>query len=132
MKTRRLWLCVPPILFALCDYAVTMWGQPKEYWAGDYESAIEANPLVLWCMNVHPALFHGLTFVWIASFCTLILKTPRVLARVTSLTISYTHASCAGTWLYREPDDFFVALALCIGSSIAYILGQEMSGDEKT
>ena len=39
---RRLWLCVPPILGTLGDFAVTAWGQPAEYWAGDFNAALPA------------------------------------------------------------------------------------------
>ena len=57
MQWRRLWLCLPPAVFAFGDYFVTVRGQPLEYWAGDYERANETNPLVHWLMTEMAAEF---------------------------------------------------------------------------
>jgi hypothetical protein len=118
------------VIFALGDYAVTMWGQPAHYWAGDYGAAFEANPVVFWCMALHPAAFHTLTFVWIACFSLVILKIPRVLALMVALCITFSHAFCTGTWLYSEPNGFYYALALCIGSAIIFVLALEASRED--
>jgi len=130
MGTRRLWLCVPPTIFTLGDYVMTMWWQPAGYWAGDYDAACEGNPVVLWCMTVHPTAFHGLTFLWIAAFSFFILKTPRTLALMASLSISFSHAFCTGTWLYAQPNGFFWALAMCIGCAILFVLALERSRED--
>jgi hypothetical protein len=124
---RRLWLCLPPVAFALIDYVVTMRGQPAHYWTGDYDAAQEENPLVRWCMTTHPSMLHGLTFVWLASFSAVILKTPRAFARFVSLAIAFSHAFCAGTWLYDGVDGFYVALAVCIGCAIIFVIALELS-----
>jgi hypothetical protein len=124
---RRLWLCLPPAVFALIDYAVTMRGQPEAYWSGNYDAVNEGNPVVRWCMTAHPALFHGLTFVWIAAFSAFIVKTPRPLARFASLAIAFSHAFCIGTWMYEAPDGFFRELALCIACAILSVIALELA-----
>ena len=109
---------------------MTMRGQPAAYWAGAYETAFEANPVVEWCMMLHPLAFHALTLVWLAIIFLVIVKTPRLLARTASLAITFSHAFCTGTWLYRYETGYYYALALCISSAITYVLALEMSGDE--
>ena len=132
---RRLWLCVPPALFALFDYVMTMRGQSTHYWSGDYTAVNEENPLVRWCMQQHPVVFHGLTFVWLAVFCIFILKLPRLLARMVSLAITFSHAFCAGTWFYYSPDGsetgvgFYAGLAICISSAVVFVIALELSCD---
>ena len=106
---------------------MTIWGQPAEYWAGQYDAAFEANPIVRFFMVIHPAAFHALTVVWIAAFCVAIVKLPPVLARMTSLCITFSHAFCAGTWLYMEPDGFVMSLVICIATGIIYVGADEMS-----
>ena len=124
---RRLWLCVPPALFALIDYAITMRGQPAAYWSGNYAAVNEGNPLVHWCMTTHPALFHGLTFLWIAAVSAFILKTPRLIARFAMLAITFSHAHCIGTWIWlSEPEDFFRMIALCTGCAIVCVMALEL------
>ena len=128
---RRLWLCLPPALFTLIDYAVTVRGQPDAYWSGDYDAAFEGNPVVRWCMTAHPWLFHGLTFVWIASFSAFIVKTPRPFARLASLAIAFSHAYCVSTWMWiGAPDDFFRTLALCIACAILCVLALELEEEK--
>ena len=42
---RRLWLCVPPLIFYLADVSLTLAGQPSAYWRGNYDAVREINPL---------------------------------------------------------------------------------------
>lgn len=126
---QRLWLCLPAAIFALLDYVVTMSGQPPEYWAGDYDAAFEANAVVRWCMTMHPAAFHTLTFVWLAGFTAFIVKTPRFLARFASLAIAFSHAFCIGTWLYEGGDGFLRSLALCAACAILCVMALELSAE---
>ena len=129
MKMSRLWLCLPPTLFAGIDYVVTMRGQPHDYWSGNYEAAFEANPVVRWCMTVHPWMFHGLTVLWLLAFCVFIVKTPRALAHFAMLAIGYSHAFCICTWLYQSGDGFFPTLAMCIACTIACVIAMELSAE---
>ena len=125
----RFWLCLPPVLFALIDYLITMAGQPVEYWAGDYDAALESNPIVRWCMTVHPSLFHGLSLVWIVGFAAVIVKTPRPVARFVSLAIAFGHAFCIGTWVFEGGDGFLRSIALCIACTIVCVMALELSGE---
>lgn len=41
MINRRFGLCAAPILLFLVDISLTLWGQPADYWAGNYAVARE-------------------------------------------------------------------------------------------
>lgn len=127
---RRLWLCLPPAVFEMIDYGVTMRGQPAAYWSGNLHAAQEANPVVHWCMTTHPLLFHGLTFVWLAAFSLFIMTTPRALARFASLAIAFSHAWAIGTWLYHDETAFLRVIALCISCAILMTIALELSERE--
>ena len=129
LPPRRAWLCMPPLVFALVDYGVTMAGQPPEYWNGNFEAAFEGNPLVRWCMTVHPWMFHGLTVLWVIAFTAFILWTPRGLARFGVLAVAFAHAFCIGTWMYDREDGFFRSLALCIACAILVVIAFELGDD---
>ena len=60
----RLWLLLPTWLFLALDVTLTLTGQPKEYWAGDFATAIEVNPAALPILAFHPGLFAGLAVCW--------------------------------------------------------------------
>ena len=55
----KLWLCVAPMVLSVLDTALTLWGQPREYWAGDYTKCSEENPVLRWCLEQHPAAAAG-------------------------------------------------------------------------
>lgn len=132
MARRRLWLCLPPVLFALGDCLATVWGQPQNYWIGDYDAANEGNPVVLWCMMLHPSLFALLTVVWVAGFCLVILKLPRILALMVSASIAFSHAHCTGTWLIFLPYGFFYTVSLCISCAILFVIVAELSKEDRS
>jgi hypothetical protein len=118
------------LLFALGDCLATALGQPENYWIGDYDVANEGNPVVLWCMTLHPGGFFALTVVWIAAFCFAILKLPRVLALILSLSVAFSHAHCTGTWLFHHPHGFYYTLSLCIGCAVVFVLALELSRED--
>jgi hypothetical protein len=97
----HIWLCVAPLLFCLIDGAVTLHGQPAAYWAGQYDQAIEWNPLVRWFMVQHPLLLLLGACGRIFSFCALILLLPDNMARVVAFLVQLEHTIGAASWLTR-------------------------------
>ena len=64
MINRRFGLCAAPILLFLVDISLTLWGQPADYWAGNYAVAKEGSPEVRRVMQIHPALLFAMIAVW--------------------------------------------------------------------
>ncbi|MFO0970643.1 MAG: hypothetical protein U0793_34320 [Gemmataceae bacterium] len=99
--TQRLWLCLPPIALGGLDIALTLLGQPSEYWAGDYRLAEELNPLARPLLTWHPFAFLGLGVLWLVSVALGILVLPRFSARLACFGFASSHAIGAATWLWR-------------------------------
>jgi hypothetical protein len=97
----RVWLCVGPLLFCLLDGAVTLHGQPAAYWAGQYDQAVEWNPLVRWFMVRHPLLLLAGACGWVLLFSSLILLLPDNTARVVAFLVQLDHTIGAASWLTR-------------------------------
>jgi hypothetical protein len=119
---RRWWLCVPPFLFGLVDHAITLWYQPAQYWSGDYMMACEANPLFEWLMQIHPLAFEAGSLGWVILFGMLILKLPRILARMTSLCLTVGHTFGAASWLTWCGEDYYwinIGMAVACGAVVS-------------
>jgi len=58
-RRRFLGFCLLPILLTALDYGLTLAGQPKEYWAGDYGRAHEMDPILHTLLVYHPLAFVG-------------------------------------------------------------------------
>ena len=54
---RRLWLCLPVMVTCVLDVAVTLAGQPAEYWISSYIVVNEANPVSYWLLTMNPGAF---------------------------------------------------------------------------
>jgi hypothetical protein len=99
MRGGRLWLCVAPAVLATLDKAMTLWGQPAEYWAGDYTGYNELNPVSAWSLGWHPLALVVQNFLWISAFGLLIVVLPRRMAKILALAIAMGHAAGVGWWL---------------------------------
>ncbi len=93
------WL--PPLTMFALDVALTLRGQPAEYWAGDYSRAVEANPLAWLILAVHPYLFLGLAIGWAVAFVALVTLWEHRLAKVVAFVLTVGHAVGAASWLLR-------------------------------
>jgi hypothetical protein len=87
LRQRFLGLCLPPILFCVLDFTLTLVFQPAEYWQGDRTSIIEGSPTFHYLLTVHPAAFVVGVSVWIALFVALLLLLPDTPALITSIAI---------------------------------------------
>jgi hypothetical protein len=102
MRSRRLWLCVAPVLLCLVDGTITLAGQPERYWAGDYGYAAEGNPLFYRLLAQHPAAFAVGVLGWAAAFTLFLLVVPRRVALAAGIAISLGHTWGIATWLYMS------------------------------
>jgi hypothetical protein len=98
MKRERLWLCVAPAALCLLDYSLTLLGQPATYWAGNYASYNEDDPLGGWALGKHPLAFLVYMLLWIALVSAPVLVLPRSLAKIVSLAVAMGHATGAASW----------------------------------
>src|SRR5262249_39553961 len=57
MRPERLWWCLPAIVLCAADGLLTLWGQPEEYWSGNYASIREGHPVAAWFLSLHPLAF---------------------------------------------------------------------------
>ena len=53
----RVYLIVPALAAFVIDVALTLWGQPREYWNGDYGVAQEMAPVGFALLAHHPLAF---------------------------------------------------------------------------
>jgi hypothetical protein len=101
-RRKFLGFCLVPILLTALDCGLTLTGQPKEYWAGDYGRAHEMDPIEHTLLVYHPLAFvagnAALTLVLIG----LILLTPRIVAVIFSIMTSLTHWAGAFTWFFFQ------------------------------
>ena len=77
-KTRRrfLGLCLLPILLTCLDNGLTLSGQPKEYWAGNYAKAVEGNQWHFRLLAYHPLALVAEEVASMLVFVGLILLMP--------------------------------------------------------
>lgn len=116
MINRRFGLCAAPILLFLVDISLTLWGQPADYWAGNYAAAIEGSPEVRRVMQIHPALLFAMIAVWMGVIVLLVQSLPRLPAELFSVSTVIAHTACASHWLSVH---FTFAYQLTIALSIA-------------
>lgn len=128
-KRRFVGLCVPPLSLGLVDGVLTLLGQSSFYWDG-YQAVNEANPVFSGLLQIHPlAALAGLA-VWLAILCTLIVVSPRVLALIFSIAISFGHTIGSGSWLfehfelgYQLANAYYLLSACALGLGIHYAIG---------
>ena len=92
-------MCCGPVVACLCDLTVTLTGQSAEYWSGNWAAVTEGKPIPHWLLTQHPLALCGGIAVWIAVFCTAILRLRPQPARVVAFVVMLGHATAAGTWL---------------------------------
>lgn len=99
LERSRLLMCCSPVVACLCDLTVTLSGQSTEYWSGNWAAVTEGNPIPHWLLTQHPLALCGGIAVWIAVFCTAIIKLRPQPARVVTFVVMLGHATAASTWL---------------------------------
>ena len=96
---KKLWLCLPPVVFSVTDVIVTLSEQPRAYWAGAYGAAQEGAPQGLWLLSLHPLAYVGAAAVYVLFIAAVILALPRLPARVLCVGFALGHAWGISTWV---------------------------------
>jgi hypothetical protein len=125
LRQRFLGLCLPPILFCVLDFTLTLVFQPAEYWEGDRTRIIEGSPTFHYLLSIYPAAFVVGVLVWIAIFVALLLLLPDTPALITSIAIVFGHTAGTAAWLrgrftfdYQLLVRLFALAAVSIGLGI--------------
>ena len=126
VRQRFVGLCVPPILFCLVDAALTLAGQPAQYWNGNRSFALEQCPAGYYLLTLHPAAFAIGTMLWVAAFVGVLLLLTDTLAVVTSIAVAFGHTACATSWLeqtsfsYQFSNGLILLCAVVVGLGIRW------------
>lgn len=95
----RVYLIVPALAAFVIDVALTLWGQPREYWNGDYGVAQEMAPVGFALLAHHPLAFVLAAAGYAILFSLAIRFLPGWLALWLSLGYLVAHSSGANSWL---------------------------------
>ncbi|SRR6266516_2532137 len=100
LRRRFLGLCLLPILLTCLDNGLTLSGQPKEYWAGNYAKAIEGNRWHYQLLAHHPLALVAEEAASMLVFVGMILLMPQTLALTISIaaTLGYMSAHQLGCY----------------------------------
>ena len=92
----RLWLALPAFLLCLFDQFVTLLGQPKAYWAGDFRAPLEGSPPGHWLLSRHPAWYIMAACCYLLFIVLFIIWLPRLPARMASagFVVGHTWGTC--------------------------------------
>jgi hypothetical protein len=86
----------------MVDCCVTLVGQAKEYWAGNYAQAQEADPICRYLLAHHPLAFVAGNLVIALVLIGLFLLTPRIVAAVFSITSSLGRWGAVSSWFTMD------------------------------
>ena len=123
-QRRLLGLCIPPVMFAALDGALTLTGQSAEYWAGNYGRVNELSPTFNHLLSYHPLAFAAGVLTWMLVFCGMILLMPQTLALTTSIAVTVGHSLGSMTWLlYWIPYGYQMYGYLSITTALVLVVG---------
>jgi hypothetical protein len=124
LRQRFLGLCLPPVLFCVLDFTLTLVFQPADYWQGDRTRLIEGSPTFHQLLSIHPAAFVAGVLVWIALFVALLLLLPDTPALITSIAIVFGHVAGTAAWLRgRFTFDYQLLVSLFVLAAVSVGLG---------
>jgi hypothetical protein len=78
---------------------LTLRGQPAEYWNGIAGNALEANPIGLYLLGLHPGAFVAGAALYVVLFAFAIFMLSERWAFLLSLALVIAHASGTNSWL---------------------------------
>jgi hypothetical protein len=102
-------LAVPPLTFYACDVAFTLAGQTPEYWAGDMDAVLEANPAGWHILRFGPAVFLSAAIAWALAFTAILAAWRHPWSRVLAFCLTLGHALGAATWMMWGTEGLFAA-----------------------
>jgi hypothetical protein len=105
----RWWLVVPVVGLYIADLAFTLAGQPPSYWAGEYATGNEINPVGQVLLAVSPWLFFGAAVGWLVVVTLVALLWRHRFAEVGAKVLAAGHAIGGACWLARHGGWWFLA-----------------------
>jgi hypothetical protein len=112
--------CLLPTLLMMVDCCLTLVGQAKEYWAGNYAHVKEADPISRYLLAHHPLAFVAGNLVIALMLIGLLLLTPRIVATFFSITSSIGRWGAASSWFIL--DGYRWGQGLCWGLGLLTII----------
>lgn len=149
-QRRLLGLGLPCLLAWAMDVALTLHGQPQEYWAGDYARSTEGAPFYFRLYTLHPIAGVGGHLLWIGLVVSLVVQLPEVYAVVLALAVAFGHTWGASTWVtrtlvtraawgsptpidwYQATNGLFLAAAVATGVGVWWVVrssAQDQTGE---
>jgi len=116
-------LTVAPIAMACFDLVATLLGQTDEYWAGDYQTVLEANPVARVLLETHPATLILAFVPYLAVIAVLVGQLRVDLARSLALAFTLGHTFGASTWLLRLPGGILYCVLAWVVARLLWALG---------
>ncbi len=114
-RTRFFGLCLVPVSVMCLDCALTLAGQPTEYWSGTHSRPNEAIPFCYYLLARGPLAFIAGKTAFILDFVGIVLLAPRNSAVILSV-FSLGNLSGPASWLlsqgYRYGAEIFYSVAL--------------------
>src|SRR5262245_30676042 len=101
MKTHHAWLCIGPAVAGVLDCGLTLRGQSTIYWEGQYQDAVEGNPVFLGILRLHPLLFAIVSLLCLGLLCLSVLCFPTPAAKIIAWVLLVCHTFGVATWLIR-------------------------------
>jgi hypothetical protein len=117
------------MVLSILDNALTLLGQPPEYWAGDYTRCLEENPVLRWCLEHHPAAALAEGAVWVALVGAAVFVLPWRAAKVVSLGVALGHVVGASSWLQQRLATYWVFPVVLLGSAWMLVWTWERAED---
>ena len=100
----RFWFTLPLGLFLMLDVSFALIWQPASYWAGDWRTANEANPIAYWLLEVCPWLFAASAAIWAILLSVIVMKWNSRLSNTLAMVVAVAHAFGGSSWLLHHGD----------------------------
>jgi len=139
-QRRLVGLVLPCLLTWMLDVGLTLYGQPPEYWDGDYTRTTEGAAFYHRLYALHPAVGVGGNLLWMGVVAGLLVLLPETFAVVVALAAVFGNTFGASTWVtaalltraswgaqtfvnwYQASCGLFLAAALMAGVGIRWLV----------
>jgi hypothetical protein len=105
------------------DGWLTLHGQTKEYWAGNYAHVIEGSPTFHELLSCGPLAYIAGLSGWVLAFVGLILLMPQTFALSVSIALTLGHAIGASSWLLDFQYGYQLYSGMCVLAAIGLAVG---------
>ena len=121
LRRRLLGLCPVPVLLAVLDGWLTLYGQRPAFWAGDHSQVNEWTPGFHILLTHGPIAFIAGLAVWVLAFVGMILLLPPTLALAVCLGFTLGHAIGAFSWIVYYPNapQLYLVMIVCAAVGLA-------------